>query len=70
MGGRRGSGPSCVSLARLSRTATITAKTGKELWVTKLKAVGNVNPISYRVRNGKQYVAIVATDQVVVFALP
>jgi len=37
------------------------------LWVAKLQAVGNANPISYRVRNGKQHVAIVATDQVVVF---
>jgi quinoprotein glucose dehydrogenase len=46
------------------------SKTGKELWVTKLEAVGNAHPISYRARNGKQYVAIVATDQVVVFALP
>jgi hypothetical protein len=46
------------------------SKTGKELWVTKLGAVGNANPISYRARNGKQCVAIVATDQVVVFALP
>jgi quinoprotein glucose dehydrogenase len=46
------------------------SKTGKELWVKKLEAVGNANPISYRARNGKQYVAIVATNQVVVFALP
>jgi quinoprotein glucose dehydrogenase len=46
------------------------SKTGKELWVTKLEAVGNANPISYQASNGKQYVAIVATNQVVVFALP
>ena len=45
------------------------SKTGKELWVTKLEAVGNANPISYQARNSKQYVAIVATNQVVVFAL-
>ncbi len=46
------------------------SKTGKELWGTKLEAVGNANPISYQARNGKQYVAIVATNQLVVFALP
>ena len=46
------------------------SKTGKELWVTKLDAAGNANPITYQGKNGKQYVAIVATNQVVVFALP
>ena len=46
------------------------SKTGKELWVAKLEAVGNANPITYQARNGKQYVAIVATNQLVVFALP
>jgi quinoprotein glucose dehydrogenase len=46
------------------------SKTGKELWVTKLDASGNANPISYQAKNGKQYVAIVATNQLVVFALP
>jgi quinoprotein glucose dehydrogenase len=46
------------------------SKTGKELWVTTLDGAGNANPISYQGRNGKQYVAIVATNQLVVFALP
>jgi len=46
------------------------SKTGKELWVTNLGASGNANPISYQAKNGKQYVAIVATNKVVVFALP
>jgi len=46
------------------------AKNGSELWATTLEAVGNANPISYRAGNGKQYVAIVATNQLVVFALP
>jgi quinoprotein glucose dehydrogenase len=44
--------------------------TGKELWVTKLPRRGNANPMTYRGRNGKQYVAIVATDTLVVYALP
>ena len=46
------------------------SKTGKELWAAKLEAGGNANPMSYQAKNGKQYVAIVATNQVVVFALP
>jgi len=46
------------------------SKTGKELWVTQLPASGNANPMTYQAKNGKQYVAIVATNQVVVYALP
>jgi quinoprotein glucose dehydrogenase len=46
------------------------SKTGKELWVTKLEQTGNANPMTYQAKNGKQYVAIVAGSQVVVFALP
>jgi quinoprotein glucose dehydrogenase len=46
------------------------AKNGKELWVTKLGATVNANPMTYQGKNGKQYVAVVATDQVVAFALP
>jgi len=45
------------------------SKNGRELWVAKLDAAGNANPITYQA-NGKQYVAIVATNQLVVFALP
>jgi len=43
---------------------------GKELWSVQLEAAGNANPISYQARNGKQYVAIVATNRLVVLALP
>ena len=46
------------------------AKTGKELWATHCRASGNANPITYRGKNGKQYVAIVATDSLQVFSLP
>jgi quinoprotein glucose dehydrogenase len=46
------------------------SKTGKELWATKLDATANANPMTYQAKNGKQYVAIVAGTQVVVFALP
>lgn len=46
------------------------ARSGKELWSAKLEGAGNANPISYQGKNGKQYVAIVASDSVAVFALP
>jgi quinoprotein glucose dehydrogenase len=46
------------------------SKTGKELWVTKLARNANANPITYEGKNGKQYVAVIATDSVNVFALP
>ena len=46
------------------------AKTGRELWVTKLERRGNANPITYQGSTGKQYVAIVATDTLAVYALP
>ncbi|MCM3880019.1 MAG: PQQ-binding-like beta-propeller repeat protein [Vicinamibacterales bacterium] len=53
-----------------NRFRALDAKTGKELWVTKLERRGNADPITYRGRNGKQYVAVVATDSLVVYALP
>lgn len=53
-----------------NRLRALDAKTGKELWVTKLERRGNADPITYQGRNGKQYVSVVATDRVVVFALP
>ena len=43
--------------------------TGRELWVSRLEQHGNANPLTY-LGNGKQYVAVVATDMLVVYALP
>jgi quinoprotein glucose dehydrogenase len=43
---------------------------GKQVWVTKLERRGNANPITYQGRNGKQYVAVVATDTLMVYSLP
>ena len=56
------------------------SSTGKELWSAKLEADGNATPITYRGRDGNQYVAIVAggpghlrrgpmSDSVVAFSL-
>ena len=46
------------------------AKTGKELWATKLDGQVNANPMTYRGKGGREFVAAVATDTVVVFSLP
>jgi quinoprotein glucose dehydrogenase len=55
------------------------AKTGKVLWETKLEAAGGDTPMTYRGKNGKQYVVIVVTgatfsqsnsDVVAAYALP
>jgi quinoprotein glucose dehydrogenase len=53
-----------------NRFRAIEAATGKELWQTKLDRRGNANPMTYRGANNKQYVAIVATDALIVYALP
>jgi glucose dehydrogenase len=53
-----------------NRFRALDTKTGGELWVTRLERRGNADPITYADRSGKQYVAIVATDTLVVYALP
>ena len=59
-----------VAAADDRRLRAFDSKTGKELWAVKLTAPGNANPMTYQAKNGKQYVAIVATNHVQVFALP
>jgi len=46
------------------------ATSGKELWSAKLGRTANANPLTYQAKSGKQFVAVVATDTVHVFALP
>ncbi len=53
-----------------NRFRAFDSRTGKELWMTTIGRRGNANPITYVGRNGKQYVAVVATDTLRVFALP
>jgi quinoprotein glucose dehydrogenase len=53
-----------------NRFRAFDAKSGKQLWVTSLERRGNADPITYQARNGKQYVAIVATDTLKVYSLP
>ena len=53
-----------------NRFRAFDSRTGRQLWVTKMERRGNANPLTYQGRNGKQYVAVVATDTLRVFALP
>jgi quinoprotein glucose dehydrogenase len=53
-----------------SRFRALEATTGRELWVTRLDRRGNANPMTYQGSDGDQYVALAATDQVVVYRLP
>lgn len=57
------------------------AKTGKQVWETKLAASGHATPITYQGKDGKQYVSLIATggsyvgspatsDSLVTYALP
>jgi quinoprotein glucose dehydrogenase len=53
-----------------NRFRAFEAKTGRQLWVTRLERRGNADPITYQAGNGRQHVAVVATDTVMVYALP
>jgi glucose dehydrogenase len=53
-----------------NRFRAINAKAGKQLWLTKLDRRANASPMTYQGANGKQYVAVVASDTLSVFALP
>ena len=53
-----------------NRFRAFDSRTGKELWAGQLDRQGNAVPMTYLGKSGKQYVAITASDTVVVFALP
>jgi quinoprotein glucose dehydrogenase len=53
-----------------NRFRALETRTGRELWVTRLDRRGNADPLTYQGRNGKQYIAIVATDTLSAFSLP
>jgi quinoprotein glucose dehydrogenase len=52
------------------RLRAFDSKTGKELWAARVDGQVNANPMTYRGKNGKQYIAAIATDSLVVFGLP
>jgi glucose dehydrogenase len=45
------------------------ANTGEQLWETALNGNANANPMTYRGRDGKQYVAINASGVIMVYSL-
>ena len=60
---------------------SLDSKTGKELWVTKIDAGAHSAPITFRGKDGKQYIVVTATgggflgdrsraDTVIAYALP
>jgi len=53
-----------------SRFRAFDARTGKELWATKLDYAANAVPISYQGRNGKQYVAVMSAGAAAAGATP
>jgi len=65
-----GSGLVFVASTDDNRFRALEARTGRELWVTRMDRRGNADPITYQGRSGKQYVGVVATDTLVVYSLP
>lgn len=59
-----------IGAATDNRFRAFDSKNGKELWAGQLDRQGNAVPMTYQGKNGKQYVAVTASDTVVVFALP
>jgi quinoprotein glucose dehydrogenase len=51
------------------RLRAFDARNGRELWSAQLDAQVNANPMTYRGKNGKQYVAAVAGETLIAFAL-
>ena len=65
-----GSGLLFIASTDDNRFRALEAATGRELWVDDLEQRGNANPMTYRGGDGGQYVAIAATDTLVVYRLP
>ena len=64
-----------------SRFRAFDSKTGRELWVTQIDAGAHSSPITYKGKDGKQYVVVTATgggflgdrssgDSVIAYRLP
>ncbi len=65
-----GSGLLFIASTDDNRFRAIDAKTGRQLWVTTLERRGNADAMTYQGANGKQFVALAATDALVAYALP
>jgi quinoprotein glucose dehydrogenase len=77
VGGAGGAGPMAtasglvfVGAATDNRFRAFDSRTGRELWSYQMERQGNAVPMTYRANDGRQYVAITASDTVMVFTLP
>ncbi|MGE3513203.1 MAG: PQQ-binding-like beta-propeller repeat protein, partial [Vicinamibacterales bacterium] len=64
-----GSGLLFIAATDDNRIRAVDARRGTELWEARLAKRGNANPMTFQAKNGKQYVAIVASDTLVVYGL-
>ncbi len=53
-----------------NRIRALRASTGEQLWESSLERRGNANPMTYLGSDRNQYLAISATDELLVYALP
>ena len=53
-----------------NRFRALRASTGESLWEVELDRRGNANPMTYQGSDQKQYVAIAATDELLVYSIP
>jgi glucose dehydrogenase len=58
-----------VGATRDARFRAFDAANGEQLWVSQLASSANANPMSYLDRNGRQHVAVIASDTVYAFSL-
>lgn len=53
-----------------NRFRALEATSGRELWIDELESRGNANAMTFGASDGRQYVALVATDQLIAYRLP
>ena len=53
-----------------NRFRALDVNTGRELWVGRLERRGNADPMTYLGADGRQYLALAATDAVLAYRLP
>ena len=53
-----------------NRIRALRASNGEQLWESVLPNQGNANPMTYLGADRNQYLAITATDELLVYALP
>lgn len=65
-----GSGLLFIASTDDNRLRALHAETGDELWVERMDRRGNANPMTYLASDGKQYVVVAATDEILAYGLP